>query len=304
LTARAGRSKTPILGRGDLVGVVATGFAVRRELLDAGVLALRRMGFRVRIGEHVLDRAGYLAGSDEDRACDLIAMLEDPNVRAIWFARGGYGTARILRRLPWRKLRTRPLLFVGYSDLTALFSATVDRTEVRCLYGPVVTELGSPESYHRPSLRRALAGERVEIRLNKRDVIVPGRARGALIGGNLSVLTHLLGTPYAPRPAGRILFLEEVGEQAYRIDAALTQAQSAGAFRKLRGVILGDFNVPRRRRFPPDRPWLEVVSERFRDLGIPVVSGLPVGHVARKWTLPLGGTVDLDTESGRVRFDP
>jgi len=303
LSAKESRSNRPVLRRGELVGVVATGFAVRPELLESGTETLRRMGYRVRLGEHVLCRAGYLAGSDEHRIADLVGMLDDPEVRAIWFARGGYGTARLLRRVPWRKLRTRPRLFVGYSDLTALFAAAIDRAAVRCLYGPVVTELGSRDAYHRPSLRRLLAGEPTEFKLRRRDVITPGKARGALAGGNLSVLAHLLGTPYAPQLSGRILFLEEIGEQAYRIDAALTQLQAAGAFRRLRGVILGEFSVPSRRRFPPDRPWLELITERFGELGIPVVTGPPAGHVARKWTLPLGAIVELDTHARLIRFD-
>jgi muramoyltetrapeptide carboxypeptidase len=284
--------------------VVATGFAVRRRAVEAGAAQLERWGYRVRLGPHVLARHGYLAGDDDARSSDLTAMLSDPEVSAIWFARGGYGTARILDRVPWRKLRARKRVLVGYSDLTALFAPAIERAGARCLYGPVVTELGTPAAYHRPSLRRMLAGDPATWRFRKRDVLASGHARGKLVGGNLSVLGHLLGTRYAPRTAGSILFLEEVGEQAYRIDRWLTQLRIARVLDRVRGVVLGHFGVPARRRFPADIPWPKLLAESFASLGIPVVSGLPAGHTAGKWTLPLGGTAELDTSARQLRLEP
>jgi muramoyltetrapeptide carboxypeptidase len=293
-----------VLARGDLVGVVATGFAVRRAPLQAGLRFLERSGFRVRLGEHLLARQGYLAGDDDARASDLAAMLDDPQVRAVWFARGGYGTARILDRVPWRKLRSRPRVLVGYSDLTALFAAASRRTGARCLYGPVVTELGTAGAFHAPSLRKALRGEPVRWRFGVRDVRCPGVAHGPLIGGNLSVLNHLLGTRDAPRPDGAILLLEEVGETAYRLDRMLTQLRRARFLERLAGVVLGAFQVPARRRFPPDRSWHELLGEFFGPLGVPVVSGMPAGHMNGKWTLPLGGQATLDTRRRLLRVEP
>jgi muramoyltetrapeptide carboxypeptidase len=292
------------LRRGDLVGVVATGFAVRGTALLEGVARLRGMGFRVRLGDHLLARHGYLAGNDDARLQDLTTMIDDPEVRAIWFARGGYGTTRILDRIPWRKLAGRPRLLIGYSDLTALFARAAKRGGASCLYGPVVTELGDERAYHATSLRNALSGKPVTWRFAKRDVRVPGRARGPLIGGNLSVLVHLLGTRFAPQPDGAILFLEEIGEQAYRIDRMLTQLRSAGFLKKVRAVVLGHFDVPKRRQFPADRPWQEVLGESLGALGVPVVSGLSAGHVAGKWTLPLGGAAELDTTRRTLHLGP
>jgi len=186
--------------------------------------------------------------------------------------------------------------------VTALFAAAIDRTRARCLYGPVVTELGDPATYHSPSLRSLLAGEPVRRRLRRRDVIVPGKATGPLVGGNLSVLVHLLGTRFAPKLAGKVLFLEEVGEPAYRLDRMLTQLRSSRKLAGVRAVLLGQFSVPARRRFPPDRPWQEVLEETFVPLGVPVVSGIPAGHCAGKWTLPLGARATVDTAAGWVRF--
>jgi muramoyltetrapeptide carboxypeptidase len=304
LASKKDSQRPATLARGDLVGIVAPGFAVRRKALEAGVTRLENAGYRVRLGSNVLAREGYLAGNDEARAADLNAMIGDPEVRAIWFARGGYGTSRILDRVAWRKLGSRPRLLVGYSDLTALFAAAVDRAGTRCLYGPVITELGEDSSYHRPSLREALAGEPVTWRFRKRDIQAPGSARGRLVGGNLSVLGHSMGTRFAPKTEGSILFLEDVGEQIYRIDRTLTQLRIGGFFRKLQGVVLGHFEMPARRRFPPDRPWQEVLRENFATLGVPVVSGLPAGHRPGKWTLPLGGMASLDTTARQLRIEP
>ncbi len=298
------KRKRPLLVRGDTVGVVATGFAVRQDLLDAGVSWLVRRGYRVKLGRAVLDQDGYLAGDDPSRAADLRMMLKDPEVRAIWFARGGYGTARILDRVPWAELRRTPKLLIGYSDLTALFAAAVARTGQICLYGPVVTELSAPASFHGPSLRRLLDGEAFELKLSRRQIVVPGMAEGLLQGGNLTVLTHLWGTRYRPKLDGCILFVEDVGEEAYRIDRTLTQLRLSGALKRVKGVILGRFAAPARRRFPPDRPIDDVLTEAFAPLEVPVVRGIPAGHVEGKRTLPLGGTAKIDTAAGRLRFSP
>jgi muramoyltetrapeptide carboxypeptidase len=296
--------KTLRLEKGDTVGVVSPGFAVKRALLESGLARLEKMGYRIILGEHVLAREGYLAGDDDARAADLVAMLVNPEVRALWFARGGYGSSRLLERLPWRKMKSMPKLLIGYSDLTALFSAAIDKAGWPCLYGPVVTELGRANSHHGPSLRSMLRGERVEIRLRKRQMLVEGRARGTLKGGNLTMLAHTCGTRFFPDLRGAVLFIEEVGEEAYRIDRMLLQLKHAGALRNLKGVLLGEISAPRRRRFPPDRNLKEVMREYLLPLGVPVVAGLRAGHVPGKMTLPLGGRAEIDTGAGRLRLVP
>jgi muramoyltetrapeptide carboxypeptidase len=292
------------LEKGDTIGVVAPGFAVKTRLLKSGVARLRGMGYRALVGKHVLDRHGYFAGDDDARAADLRAMLLDPEVRAVWFARGGYGSSRLLERLPWRRMKGHPKLLIGYSDLTALFSAAVEKAGWPCLYGPVVTELSRAESYHGPSLRRLLLGENVEIKLLRRQTMVEGSAVGPLKGGNLSMLAHTCGTGFFPRLRGAVLFLEEVGEETYRVDRMLQQLKLAGALKGLNGVLLGEIAAPPRRRFPPDRALQEVLREYLEPLGVPVISGLRAGHVPGKITLPLGGRAELDTRAGRLRFIP
>jgi muramoyltetrapeptide carboxypeptidase len=293
------------LRRGARVGVVAPGFAVRPEALDRGLVALRRMGFVPVEGAGARSVAGYLAGTDAVRARDLQAVLDDPTIEGIWFARGGYGTARLLDRIDLSAARRHPKPMFGASDLTALFSAVLARSRAICFHAPFVTQLGRAPSFHRASLLAALAGRPVSVPLRAADVIVPGRAEGRLVGGNLTVLVHLLGTPYMPRLDGSILFLEEVGEEAYRLDRLLQHLKASGALDGVRAVALGHLLVPATRRpFPPDRDPVAVVRDHLAPLDVPVAAGIPVGHGKGTWTLPLGGYAVLDTAGRRLVATP
>ena len=294
-----------LLTRGDRVGVVATGFAVRPEALDAGVAALRRRGLIPVPGPHVRSIDGYLAGDDASRAFDLDAAIADARLRAVWFARGGYGTARILDRFDFARLVRRPKLLLGYSDLTALFSPLLARATTVCLHAPMVAELGAREAFHAPSLTASLAGRAISWRIARKLVLSAGAARGRLMGGNLTVLCGLLGTRYMPDLRGSLLFFEETGEEAYRIDRLLQQLRHSGALRGVRGVLVGQLHAPpTTRAFPGDRDLEAVLRDHLLPLGVPVVRGVPAGHGAGKWTLPLGGTAVLDTAGAKLTFDP
>jgi len=262
------------------------------------------MGFRPRVAAGLLDRHGYLAGDDDGRAADLERAWLDPEVRAIWFARGGYGTARLLERLPWRRLRRTAKLLVGYSDATALLAPALARTACAAVYGPVVVELPRRSAWHAASLRGALRGDGLEIRFRRAQVLRAGAARGRILGGNLTVLTSLLGTPWFPDLSGAVLAIEDVGEETYRIDRTLSQLRQSGALDRVAAVVLGRFDPPARRTFPPERPFAEVVEEILDPLGVPVVRDLPFGHVPRKRALPLGGWATVDTAAGRVTVEP
>lgn len=280
------------------------GFGVRARPLRAGVRRLESLGFRVRLGPHALDRHGYLAGPDEARAGDLNALIDDREVRGIWFARGGYGSARLLERIHWSRLGRAPKTLIGYSDVTALFAVALARTRCACLYGPVVTELADDGAYHWASLRRTLNGHPVTLRFARRQILRPGRAAGRILGGNLSVLIHLLGTSHAPRLRGSILFVEDVGEPVYRLDRMLAHLRMSGALTGVAGVVVGSFQAVSRRSFLRDRPVTDLLRETFEPLGVPVVLGLPVGHLRGKRTLPLGGRAHLDTACGKLTIDP
>jgi muramoyltetrapeptide carboxypeptidase len=293
-----------LLPRGATIGVVASGFAVRPRAFRAGIERLRTLGYRVELGAHVLARDGYLAGSDRARAEDLRAMITRQDVDAVWFARGGFGTTRIIERFPWREYAKRPKPLIGYSDVSGLLSTAAERTGQICLHGPLVVELGERGAFDAPSLRALLAGRGFLVRQGRRSRVVGGRARGRLLGGNLSVLAHLQGTRFAPDLRGAILLLEEVGEPVYRIDRMLTQLRLSGALDGVAGILLGEIGTVPRRKFPPDLPLERVLDDLLVPLGVPVVRGLRVGHVPRKLTLPMGGMAEVDADRGMIRFTP
>jgi muramoyltetrapeptide carboxypeptidase len=291
-----------VLRRGDRVGIAAPGFAVRPEALESGLDALRRLGYVPVLGNHVRAVDGYFAGSDAERVSDLNRFLRDPSLSAVWFARGGYGSARLLRSIDWKAARSRRRVLIGYSDPTAIFLAGRARgAPWRCLHAPVVSELGNEGAWHPPSLRAALAGEPVAIRFRGGQVLSPGRASGPLVGGNLTLLVHMLGTRDLPSLAGAIVFLEEVGEEVYRIDRMLDHLRRSGRLRDVAAVVFGSIVPPSPgRRFPPDRSLASVLAETVAPLGVPAVFGLPAGHGPKKRTLALGARAVLDTGRGTL----
>lgn len=270
--------------------------------LDAGLARIEAMGWVPVLGEHAREVDGYFAGPDALRADDLNRFLRDRSVRAIWFARGGYGAARILESIDWRAARATPRWLIGYSDNTAIFLAGMARrARWSCLHGPVVTELADRGAWHRPSLQDALAGRPTRFRLRRSQVLVPGAASGPLVGGNLTVLVHLLGTRDLPRLDGTVLFLEDVGEEAYRIDRALHHLVRSRRLDGVAAVVVGSLVAPKTKRdFPSDRTVRDVLVDLLGNRGIPVVSGIPAGHLRGKRTLALGETARLDTARGTL----
>jgi muramoyltetrapeptide carboxypeptidase len=266
---------------------------------------LTRAGYTVKVGAHVLGLEGYFPADDSCRAADFNAMVRDPKVKAIWFARGGYGSARILPLVDWAALRRSGKTFIGYSDITALALAALRKPGTTWLYGPVVTEMGTEHSHHKAGFGRLLAGKEDRIRFRKDQVLSAGKARGRLMGGNLTVLAHQLGTRWMPSMDQAILALEDVGEETYRLDRALTQLRLSRALDRIAGICLGRFNPPpARRRFPPDRSLEAMLQDILGDLGVPVVHGLPFGHIPGKRVLPLGYEATLDTSTRSLGLSP
>jgi len=288
---------------GDVVGVVAPSGVVAEERLGAGVRVLESLGLRVVAGEFVLARQAYLAGSDAERGADLQRMLDDPTIRAVFCARGGYGAQRIIPTLDLATVRRQPKPVVGYSDATALIAALV-RAGVVGIHGPMVAvDLArglSPRSL--AHLERVLSDPsylwEVEVPLSIR----PGRATGRLLGGTLSVLATMLGTPYAPDLDGAVLFLEDVHEWPYRLDRLLTQLRQSGKLDRIAGAVFGTMAAC---RTLDGVSAVEVIRDAFAGAPYPVGFGLPAGHDPAdsgvdNLALPLGVEVDLDVDHGRL----
>ncbi len=287
----------PRVRPGDTVALVAPAGPVPAERLARGraVLATR---YRVADNPRLVERVGYLAGDDDARLAELEAALADDQVRAIFCARGGYGAMRLLPRLDPRRLAARPCPIVGFSDITALHAFAL-RAGVASVHGPVVTQLGELPAEDTAALFALLEGAVGGPLAGLASIGAPRVAEGPLVGGNLELVRSLIGTPWAFPLAGAVLLLEEVGEQPYRLDRALTQLELAGALADVAAVVVGDLH----RCVAPDPggPTAEaVVRERLARLAVPVLLGLPVGHAARNRALGHGVPVRVDGLAGTL----
>lgn len=286
---------------GDTVAVVAPAGPVPADRLDRGLAVLRSWGLEVREMPHLRSRLGslpHLAAADEERAADLMAAWTDPAVAMVVAGRGGYGTQRLVDLLDWPAMaEAGPKVLLGFSDVTALHQAVAGRLGLSTLHGPVVTSLGGADDQAREHLRRMLFTPEDALGLTPSpgETMVPGRAEGVLVGGNLALLAADAGTSSARSAAGGIAVLEDVGEPAYRIDRLLTQLLRTGWFDGVRGIALGGF------RDCGDEDVLRaVLADRLAPLGVPVLSGVPVGHAEHNLAFPLGVHAVLDADAGTV----
>lgn len=297
----------PRLRPGDTVAVPAPAGPVPPDELRVGLARLSER-YRVIHDERLFARSGYLAGDDERRADELNGYLAAPDVRAIIAARGGYGVMRILDRLDANALRRDPKIVCGFSDLTALLSWCVADARVRPIHGPMVVQLGKLPAEDVAWLYRLLedplpAGPLPApaplARLGKRG---GGTLEGRLVGGNLELVTRLIGTPWELDLGAAVFLMEDVGERPYRIDRMLTQLKLAGALDGVRAVVAGEFTrCEDEEGRPPSSA--EVIAERLAAFDLPGLADLPVGHGARNFALPLGARCAIDLGQARLILD-
>ncbi len=291
------------LKAGDTIGLIAPSGAVRTAgSLQSAVEETERMGFRVKVGASCASAYGYLAGTDEVRARDVNEMFLDDGVDAIFCVKGGYGATRILDRIDYEAIAAQPKIFVGYSDVTALHIAFLEKCGLVTFHAPMPVscwadaplDAVSAESMKKTLMNAEPVGEIVNPEGFARTCLVGGAAEGQLVGGNLTLVSHLMGTPYELDVTGRILFLEDVGEYTYSIDRMLTQLRLAGVFDRCAGIVFGDF-----RRCETEYPDFgftlrEVIDDVVLPCGKPVFMGLRAGHCTPKLTLPFGVKCRMD----------
>jgi muramoyltetrapeptide carboxypeptidase len=297
----------PALRPGDPLRVIAPAGPFPKEAFEAG-LSILSQRYRLVFDEGIFSRTRYLAGDDARRAAELNGALAEPLElsRGVIAARGGYGVMRILPQIQLRGLR--PKWVVGFSDITALH-LLLQSNGWSSVHGPVVTQLGRQPAEAASRLWEILEGAEAGGSLRGGETVVPGIAEGRLIGGNLSVLTRLLGTPYLPSLKGAVLLLEDVGEWPYRLDRMWSHLRLAGVLAEIAGVVLGDFTdcdsperiLPGGEREPP-LAGAQLMVELAATLGVPCLAGLPLGHGALNWAVPLGGKVRLDATARRLDF--
>jgi muramoyltetrapeptide carboxypeptidase len=290
--------KPPGLAPAATIGVAAISGPVDEEKLERGLAHLRGRGYRVREASNLRSREGFLAGPDGERAAGYRELLEDPDVDAIFFARGGYGASRILRFLDAERLRAHPKIHLGSSDLTSLFASLRRHGDLMTFYGPMVsTDMADPAAASGLDWERVLAGAAPEEhRFSLPDVLSPGTAEGPLVGGCLSLLASQCGTAESVSASGAILFWEDVGEEPYRLDRLLTQLERSDTLTGLRGMVIGSV-LPGVGSDSPDR-IREYLQRRFRGVPYPVAMNFPAGHCPSPRTLPLGARVRLDLAQG------
>jgi len=311
----AGPVKPPRLRPGDSVGLIEpAGFTDDAFDLDLVKETIVAMGLVPRPARHLVDRYGYLAGTDAERAADVNAMFADQQVRAVFATRGGWGCARILPYLDFATIRANPKLLVGFSDITALHLAFAARAGFVTIHGPNAASswprfswdafravafdgatplMASPEGHEDRLVQRS--GRILTFR--------GGKASGRLLGGNLTVLSTLMGTPWLPDFDGAILFIEDVSEQPYRIDRMLTQLALAGVLGKVAGVVFGQCTDCG----PSGASYggftlAEVLQQHLAPLGVPAFQGALFGHVASQFSLPVGCRAEIDADAGTIRL--
>lgn len=291
----------PHLNPGDTIRIVAPSGPLPREEFEAGVRLLQAR-YKIRYDPATLFQStGYLAGSDEHRAQDLMAAIADPSARAVIMARGGYGLLRILPLLDPALLQQNPKPLVGFSDGTALL-AYAALAGVAAIHGPVVTQLPRLPKADIEALSTLLERPGGGLLATGLESLIPGRVYGPLVGGNLEVFSRLLGTRFMPDLSSAILVIEDIGERPYRVDRLLTHLDLAGVFNVVAAVVVGDFvDCKERDDSKLASPLVnEILEERLGRLAIPVVFNAPIGHGSRNVALPFGTMAELDTRHGTL----
>lgn len=318
---RAVSTKLPItplkparLRAGQTIGLIApSSNAWEDEEIRFAIDILKSFGFKVKSGQHLMQRSGYLAGSDVDRAADINQMFADDEVHGIFCLRGGYGSPRLLPYLDYALIKQNPKVLLGYSDVTALLNAIYARCNLVTFHGPIAKQnfsdytlarfkevLFSPQApidLAMPPPFEAKEGQAEQA--NRLITVSPGQACGVLIGGNLSLMVKLVGSPYEPDYQGKILFLEDVEEAPYRIDGMLTHLTLAGRLDKVAGVVFGKC-TDCEASSPPSFSIEHVLKDRLGALGVPVLSGVMIGHVEDMATIPIGVMATLDASAQRL----
>lgn len=315
--ARAQRTtvvKPRRLSAGDTVALVAPASATFQAVdLDIARESLEALGLRVKVGRHLMDRHGYLAGQDRDRARDINGFFDDSSVRAVLPIRGGWGSSRVLPYLDFDVIRRNPKIVLGFSDITALLLAVHAKTGLVTFHGP--NGLGRWDEYSVDFFRRVLIqGEAVTFdnpreksdrnvlaqTENRIHTITPGTARGRLLGGNLTVLTTIIGSEYLPAWDSAIFFCEDVDEGFYRLDRMFTQLKLAGVLSRIKGFIFGTCAECGPGEGFGGLTLAEIFNDHIKPLGVPAWSGAMIGHQTPQWTLPEGIDVEIDAAKGTI----
>ncbi len=290
---------------GDRVEIVSPASSLAPEKIENATQLLRDQGYTVTLGKHVFDHTDYLAGSDEDRARDLMDAFLNPDVQAVYCARGGYGCARLFPFLDLNAIAQSEKMFLGFSDITTLHLA-LNRRGLATFHAPMaLTFSRERESWVNESFFNALAGKNpIPENVPGGETIVGGIAEGEVTGGCLCLITDSIGTPDAIDCRNKIILIEDVDENPHRVDAMLTQLLNVGQVQDCAGIVVGEMTGTDEREDASigRRPWREIVTERLAPLGKPMIIHYPFGHCNQMLTLPLGVPARLNADTGKLSY--
>lgn len=294
------------LAKGDWVSVIGPSGPIRDEKeVEEFVGILKDFGLKVKLGPNVKSKVGYFTAKDAERASELMAAVVDPDVKAIFTIRGGWGAARILELLDYSLIEQNPKIIIGFSDFTSILNAISVKTGLITFHGPSGNSTWN--EYSSVYFKNLLFDSHLLHWSNRKEdaeiiTFSPGTAQGEMFGGNLSVLSAMIGSNFLPNWENKILFLEEVAEEPYRIDRMLTHLKLAGVFDAVNGIILGGFRkcVPEE----PDRSFSleEVFEQHFSSIGKPVFFGAQIGHLRNKFTVPIGQRIEMNADNGQFNL--
>ncbi|WP_083964030.1 S66 peptidase family protein [Shimazuella kribbensis] len=296
------------ISRGSHIGIIAPASPLEPIATHQAIEYLEKSGFVPVLGDSIFDQQGFLAGSDESRLADVHRMFADPMIDAILCLRGGYGSMRIVDQIDYDLIRCNPKWLIGYSDITMLLIAIYQETGLSTIHGPMLSEL--PKSYASKwweSLWETLESPTecfVYPKTKKAHCLFPGKAEGPIIGGNLSLLAASLGTPFEVNTVGHILFIEEVGENPYRVDRMLTQLRLAGKLQAANGILFGHFTNCQAPDNQTSISLSTILAEHALQAGVPAFMGFPSGHSLPNYPVPIGALVHMDANSCELCLSP
>lgn len=298
----------PYLRKGDTVGLICPAGFMKAEKTLLLQEQLTAWGYKIKTGKTIGHQYHYFSGTDTERLLDLQAMLDDKDIRAIICARGGYGTSRIIDQIDWKQFKKNPKWIAGYSDVTVLLCHIFQKIKTASLHAPMAgafADAGGEDEFN-ITLNHALSGKRLRYQSQPHPCNSFGKTSGRLLGGNLSLLAHLIGTSSFPDTSGAIIFLEDIGEYLYHIDRMLIQLERSGKLKQISGILIGSFSELKDTVIPFGRTVEEIIQERLSKYDIPVAWQFPVGHVKENVALRVGmlHTLVVNRDGGTLTCTP
>lgn len=293
----------PYLKKGDTVGILATARKVELESLQPAIALLESWGLKVVIGKTVGKEENQLAGADWQRATDLQEMMDNPNIKAIWTAKGGYGTVRVVDRLNFAKFKQNPKWLIGFSDVTVLHSH-INNMDIATLHAIACVSVKNATPDAKESLRKALFGEKLEYSIPAHEFNKTGKATGELIGGNLSVLYSIMGSESEADYKGKIIFIEDLDEYLYHIDRMMMNLKRNDYFKNVKGIVIGGMTKMRDNEIPWGHTALEIIQDITKEYKIPICFNFPAGHIQDNRALVFGKqiTLDVNAQGTKISF--